>query len=300
MTLTVASFNLLNLFDADHDAKIRTLAEHIVAARPDVVGLQEVGSEDALDRLAYALRVRGLLLEHMLVGAADHRGIRNAVLSSRPFVEARTHTSHSLPFPTFADGDPEPFPNRLTVRRAIAEVRVLTPRGATVCIYVVHWKSKRLEAKRDANGLPIPAATARDLGESEMRSLLVRSAEALFVRGLVDEAFDRGDLACVLGDFNDTIDSLPVRLLVGRNVDVGSQTMLVSVLAKVAQPRRFSILNRGERQLIDHIFASPELASCLVDSEIRNQQLRDHGLPNAQPGVPEDSDHALVWAMFDI
>jgi len=300
MALTLASFNLLNLFDDQHDAKIRTIADHILAVRPQVIGVQEVGSAAALDRLRDVLRMRGLPFDHAVVGTPDTRGIRIALLSSLPFAEQRAHMEPNLPFPPFFDGDPHAFAGRLPLRRAIPEAVIRTPQGRSVCVQVVHWKSKRLEGKRNAAGEYIPAATQRDFGESEVRSLLMRVAEALYVRGLVDTALAHGHLACVLGDFNDTIDSTAVRLLCGRGTGEAGDPALYSAFTSVPDARRFSVLNRGVPSQIDHILVSRDLAQHVTAATIRNESLRDHGLPNDQPGTREDSDHALVSATFDV
>jgi endonuclease/exonuclease/phosphatase family metal-dependent hydrolase len=293
--ITFASFNVLDLFDDTHQGKIRNIADHVAAAAPDVIGLQEVGSLDALEGVLAALRYRGLPYPHTRVGDSDGRGIRNAVLSRLPFVEARLHHSDNLPFPVFCEGDAHPFPGRLNVRRAIVEVRVATSVGV-VSTYVAHFKSKRPAPLRLASGSDRLDATSREHGESQVRSLLFRAAEALYVRGLVDDAVARGDHVCVLGDLNDTLDSLPVTLLRGRG-----DARLSSALADIEPSVRYSAIHDGERAHIDHVLVTSGLLARVRAAAIRNEALRDLGAVIASiPGTPDDSDHALVWARFDV
>jgi hypothetical protein len=66
------------------EAKLASLAEVIDGAAPDVAALQELGPE-VLGRLQGVL---GHRMDHAAVGEPDDRGIRVALLSTRPLTGA--------------------------------------------------------------------------------------------------------------------------------------------------------------------------------------------------------------------
>jgi hypothetical protein len=88
--LTVMTWNIQNLFPVgqgdgpatqqEYDAKVAALGEVIDAVEPDVLALQEVGPEPVLADLDAACSIE---FGHRLVGVADGRGIRVALLSPR-------------------------------------------------------------------------------------------------------------------------------------------------------------------------------------------------------------------------
>jgi len=69
---------------AAFEAKLSSLAAVIDHARPDVAALQEVGP-NVIDRLQDAL---GHKMDHSELGEGDDRGIRVALLSTRPLLNA--------------------------------------------------------------------------------------------------------------------------------------------------------------------------------------------------------------------
>ena len=68
----------------------------------------------------------------------------------------------------------------------------------------------------------------------------------------------------------------------------------------VAAERRFSCYHGGGASLIDHVLVSERLFRARKEVAIYNEALRDHG-PFIEGAVDlcEDSDHALVTALFD-
>jgi predicted extracellular nuclease len=122
-----------------------------------------------------------------------------------------------------------------------------------------------------------------------------RSAEALYVRGLVDDllAVDASRHVVVAGDLNDGPDSHVVRVVRG-----GGPNALVRCADAVPEAARFSILRRGQPQQIDHVLATPGLCARQKDARFLNEELRDHGEldPGLAPTV--DSDHAALVVSF--
>lgn len=300
--LRLVTFNVKDLFSPLPDApgesevferKVDRLAADLAAADADVVALQEVG-----DDAAFARVLGPLGFAHAVVAPGDRRGIRCALLTREPPVEAAVHATDELPFPGFVEGDPPPFPGRLRLRRPVPRVRVRTRDGVEVDVLTVHLKSKLPILLRDAQGRELPATNARARAEGSLRSLVARAAEASFVRGVLDEletaAGDAPREAVVLGDFNDVAGSVPVQVVAGTG-----PRRLVDCVASLVGAARTTTLHGGRPEAIDHVLATPALAGRVARAAVRNEALRDHGpLVEGAPRLTEDSDHALVVVDF--
>ncbi len=295
MPLSLATLNLKDFFpQPPHDfaPKVAWVAEMVARVDADVVALQEVGPPETLEALLARLDRRGGYGDPV-IGTPDARGIRCALLSRVPVVRARVHTAESLPFPVFHAGDAPPFGTRIPLRRGVVVAQIDGGDFGLVDVIVAHFKSRRWVPLVDASGNSVQPTTARDRAEAELRSLVWRAAEALCVRGLVDEAIAaRPDAkVAVMGDLNDGPDSTPV--VVVRGAD------LASCADAVAAAQRFSVLHQGGRGQIDHILVSPALRARLSSAQFFNEALREHPMivPGASP--TEDSDHAPFVARFD-
>lgn len=299
MGLRIATFNLKDFFlprteseKAVVEAKVTNVARELGRARADIVALQEVGSPELVDRLV-TRELAELGYGPPVVGTEDRRGIRNVILSRVPVLWSQVHTAKSLPFPRFVEGDPEPFQGRIPLRRGVVHVRVDAPGVGEVDVLTAHFKSNLPSALKDAEGREHWDDTPRGRGEAAVRSLVARAAEALYVRGLVDDVFRAlpDHAVCVLGDLNDTLDSMPVRIL--RGVGELSSGQLRSAADRVPEERRFSCIHAGGPSQIDHILVSERLYRSVHAFEIQNEALRYHGPHVDEPPLTEDSDHAL-------
>lgn len=292
--MRIATFNLKDFFLPKNegeepivDAHVANIAAQLRRADADVVALQEVGEEEMVGRLFAGLPGYG----PPVVGTADKRGIRCVIASRLPVLWSQVHAPAQLSFPSFVEGDAEPYPNRIPLRRGVVHVRVDADALGEVDVITTHFKSNRGVPRRNAAGLELVDTSARGLGEAAVRSLVQRAAEALFVRGLVDDVLSKSPdhAICVLGDLNDTIDSLPVRLVRG----FGGQT-----LRPCAPPDTFSCFHGDRRSLIDHILVSEPLHRHLKETVYFNELLRDHGPYVDEPPRTSESDHALAVATF--
>lgn len=303
MPLRIATFNLKDFFlprnDAERGAapgKFMNVAANLRRANADVVALQEVGEEQQLDRLVKELADLGYGAP--VVGTTDKRGIRCAILARTPILWSQVHTQKSLPFPRFLEGDVEPFLDRIPLRRGVVHVRVESPDVGEVDVLTAHFKSNLPVRLRAADGREIDDTTTQGRAESALRSLVQRAAEALFVRGLVDDIMKHSPdhAVCVLGDLNDHADSLPVRIL--RGFGEPTHDSLRSCAELLDADQRYSCFHGNERTLIDHLLVSERLFRSAKSFEIYNEDLRYHG-PHVEPIAPtEDSDHALCVATF--
>lgn len=304
MTVRVATFNLKDFFEARREeergtveAKLTNVAESLRRARADVVALQEVGSVPLLERLVALVPELGY--EAPVIGSEDRRGIRNVVLSRLPILWGQVHKAKSLPFPRFVEGDDEPFRDRIPLRRGIVHVRVEAGALGEVDVLTAHFKSGIPVEKKTPTGESIPDTTPHAVGESAVRSLVLRSAEALHVRGLVDAIFAHSPdhAICVMGDLNDTLESLPVRLV--RGIDTTSKHYLRAAVELLPEEARYSCHHGGEETLIDHVLLSERLHRALRHFEIHNENLRYHGPFSPDTPLTVDSDHALCVAELD-
>lgn len=303
MSLRIATFNLKDFFLPRSDAersvaprKFANIASNLRRARADVVALQEVGEEQQVERLVKELSDLGYGAP--VFGTADKRGIRCAILSRLPILWSQVHTQKALPFPRFFDTDAEPFVDRIPLRRGIVHVRVETRDLGEVDVMTTHFKSNLPVRQRTADGREIEDTTPKARAESALRSLIQRAAEAIYVRGLVDDVLKGSPdhAICVLGDLNDHHDSLPVRIV--RGLGEPRKDVLASCSVLVQAHERYSCFHGDEKTLIDHILVSERLFRAAKGFEIFNEALRFHGA-HVEPIAPtEDSDHALCVAEF--
>ncbi|MFO7930243.1 MAG: endonuclease/exonuclease/phosphatase family protein [Desulfosalsimonas sp.] len=159
----VASWNLENLFDLSHDKteypgyipggplgwneemldiKLDNVSRVIADLSPRVIGLQEVESEKALERLQKRLRKKGLELQHSVIADKKPSTVKCALLSSYPVI---SYEEISVP-----GGK-----NR-SILRADLDVS-----GNRLVVFVNHWKSKSgPESRRIAFARALAAAVA--------------------------------------------------------------------------------------------------------------------------------------------
>ena len=304
MALTLATFNVKDLLDPREeterhilDAKLAWIARMLRACDADVVGLQEVGTLELVR--AVLDRLPGHAYGEPVMGTADARGIRCALLSRVRVIEARVHTAEMLPFPVFREGDPAPFGARLPLRRGVVHARVDAPGLGPVDVLVAHFKSSRPVPARDASGGELPAASAHMRAEGAVRSQVWRAAEALFVRGLVDDVLtlEPDARVAVVGDLNDVPRSPAV--LAVRGDGPGE---LFDCAAGIDAKARFSTLHEGRGTQIDHILATAGLYARLDAGAARflNADLRQHRPTREGPCEPPtiDSDHAPLVTRF--
>ncbi len=160
----------------------------LVALKPDVLALQEIGDVDSLTELQGRLKAAGLDLPHAEHVRGYDTNIFVAVLSRFPIVSRHPHTNESY----LLNG------RRFRTSRAIAEVEIEPRPGYRFSLLTTHLKSKRAVADGD---------------EAEMRT-----QEAMILREKLDALLQQKSDAnfVVCGDFNDTRDTPAIRAVMGR------------------------------------------------------------------------------------
>jgi endonuclease/exonuclease/phosphatase family metal-dependent hydrolase len=194
-TFRVATYNVENYLDQPAENRAAKLApakakvrESILALKPDVLVLEEMGSTNALLELRDSLKAEGLDLPYWEHVAGFDTNIHVAILSRFPFAARRSHTNES-----FLLGG-----RRFRVSRGFAEVDVQVNPNYSFTLMAAHLKSKRTIAQAD---------------EAELRL-----EEAKLLREKIDARLAANPDAnlIVLGDFNDTKDSASTKAVIGR------------------------------------------------------------------------------------
>lgn len=195
-TFRVATYNVEGYLDQpsgtrpaksrEAKAKVR---ESILALRPDVLALQEMGGTNALLELRNTLKTEGLDFPYWEMVSGFDTNIHVAILSRFPFTARRPHTNDSF----LLSG------RRFRVSRGFGEVDIRVNTNYSFTLITTHLKSK----------LALPQAD-----EAEMRL-----EEAKILRGIVEARLAASPNAnlVVLGDFNDGKDSASTKAVIGRN-----------------------------------------------------------------------------------
>ncbi|MFG2548901.1 endonuclease/exonuclease/phosphatase family protein [Streptomyces sp. NPDC048581] len=312
--MLLGTWNLENLYrpggefgpkdKAAYETKLGALAEVVTALDPALLGVQEVGEPEALRDLVGMLGGdwHVALSEH-----ADGRGIRVGFLSR---TELRVlHDTQAFPaklVPVQAD---DAGGTAAEAGRGFLAVETESEAGP-LRVAVAHLKSKLLTYP---NGRFFP----RDEGERARYgayALYRRAAEATALRGLADALLagdGREHAVAVVGDLNDEVQAATTQILPGppgseigtpgfETADKGDAGRLWNVAPLIPAEQRFSRVNSGRRELIDHVLCSHRLVHRVTSAGT--------GLPGAGspelPSVGADpqerrgaagSDHAPVW-----
>ncbi|MEV5267468.1 endonuclease/exonuclease/phosphatase family protein [Streptomyces werraensis] len=312
--MLLGTWNLENLYrpggpygpddEAAYASKLAALAAVITELDPGLLGVQEVGDPGALEDLA------GMLDDdwHVALSShADSRGTRVGFLSRTELtVVADTAAFPPRMLPVQADD------TGLTVSQAgrgFLAVEVAGERGP-LWVAVCHLKSKLLS-------YPDGRFQPRDEGERARYgayALYRRAAEAAALRALADRLLEgdgRERDVAVLGDLNDEVQAATTQMLLGPpgseigtpgydRPDRGDAVRLWDVAPLIPASERYSRVNSGRRELIDHVLLSHRLVRRVTSA---GTGLPDDGPPRL-PSVGTDpgerrgvagSDHAPVW-----
>lgn len=268
-TVTIATYNVLNLFDSYDDPyhddegtpqkprpELEKLSATIHKVNADVIALEEVENRGILEDFTRAMLGDMGYNDVICIESNDGRGIDCAVLSRFP-VGPVTSYRHMR----FDDGNG----GKTHFRRDLLRAHIEPPEAKAFDIYVVHLKSKHGGASSEK----------------------VRMAETGAVRNVLeDELHKNPDALFVLcGDFNDTWDSNPIKRL--RGTASGKLKAFVDEI-----PKGTPTYNKAPyRSMIDFIFCSPAMASRYVAKSI-----------HVVEGTIESSgsDHNPVVMKFDM
>jgi endonuclease/exonuclease/phosphatase family metal-dependent hydrolase len=273
-SITIATYNVENYVATDRrvddvyrpaypkpEAEKTALRAVIRALDADVLALQEMGPAGYLEELQRDLRAEGLDYPHVTLAEAADAERHVAVLSRIPFGRVQVHSDLGFRY----------FGGQARVKRGLLEVAVNVD-GAELTLFVVHLRSRFTERPDD------PGAA------------VFRAGEAGAVRDFVLSRFPDPASArfVIMGDFNDTRDSKPLRLLTRR----GSTT--IACLTKAADPNgeTWTYCYRKEETYsrIDFVLVSPALERAAAGGA----SVYDGS------GVREASDHRPVVVRLEL
>ncbi|HMP81913.1 MAG TPA: endonuclease/exonuclease/phosphatase family protein [Verrucomicrobiota bacterium] len=194
-TFRVATYNVENFLDQPtqtrREAKSETakakVRESILAAKPDVIAFQEMGTVSALLELRDSLKAAGLDYPHYEHVTGWDTNIFVAVLSKFPFADRRSHTNENF----LLSG------RRFSVSRGFAEVDIRVNDNYTFTLFNAHLKSKRA----------VPGADEAEL----------RLEEAKLLREKINARLEANPNANIIvtGDLNDTYNTASTKAVVG-------------------------------------------------------------------------------------
>ncbi|MGW3125638.1 endonuclease/exonuclease/phosphatase family protein [Streptomyces sp. NPDC001123] len=316
--MLLGTWNLENLYrpgspygprdKSAYEAKLAALAAVIGALDPTLLGVQEVGDPDALADLTELL---GPSWRFTLSSHPDGRGIRVGFLARTELTVAADTAAFPAglrPVQTDDSGG-----TAAQAGRGFLAVTVRAPAGP-LTVAVAHLKSKLLTYPGDR-------FYPHDEGERARNgayALFRRAAEATALRALADELLagqgTSRDVA-VLGDLNDEVQAATTQILLGPpgselgasgydHADKGDAVRLWDVAPRIPAEQRYSRVDSGRHELIDHILLSHRLVHRLTEA---GTGLPGTTAPPDLPSVDEDpadrrgvagSDHAPVWARF--
>jgi endonuclease/exonuclease/phosphatase family metal-dependent hydrolase len=326
LNLQVATANLLNLalpgrvfyagqdpYDGpEHERKLAWLGALIGRLNADVLGLQEVWDETALQA---AVARSGLRYGTVVAPGAETgaTGTPRLGLATRLPVEAVQTLADFAPAERVLVPD---LGEHTRFERPVLHARLRTRQGQALHVLVVHLKSKRPKYLQDANGQRLedaddPAITAR----ATLRSLLMRAAEAAALRRVVVDITSRhgsyggsgGEPLVLLGDMNDGPHAVTTQMIAANQAvaydraardvalyhawDVATEPALRRDLA-------YSHVHQGWPEMLDQIWVSEEFVagSRFALGDVRRVEVfNDHLHESRERGR---SDHGFVRALL--
>jgi endonuclease/exonuclease/phosphatase family metal-dependent hydrolase len=267
--LTLATYNVENYLVADRmvdgvyrdaypkpENEKNALRQVIKSMAPDILALQEMGTQPFLDELLRDLKNDGVDYPYvtLLDGPDPDRHV--AVLSKIPFKEINPHTK----VPVLVMGKKD------NVKRGLLEVSFATTEGE-LTLFVIHLKSRRTEQKEDVEGV-------------KRRQEEAEAVRDLILKRFPDPAKGRFILC---GDWNDTRNSKPVKSLQKRGETVLGEILRAS--DSRGEVWTHSYYKEDSYSRIDYFFVSP-----LVKPVVRNGRAQIYD----GPGVSDASDHRPV------
>ena len=327
--LRVATLNCLNLalplrptYDSwapyspdEYLAKTQWLAGMLDRLSADVVLVQEVFHEQALSDVVRQTVSQGKGWSFTVPHAGQDNRKPRLGLIWRPQWQPAVESIVDLP-PGCAVAVPEIGEHRSFSRPLLrARIPLAAPAGpTTLTLYNLHLKSRRPEYA-EGEDRDDPQSEAR----AQLRSLLMRAAEAAAVRRLVIEDTHRSRAPLIVaGDFNDEANAVTTQIIADtswKRDDARSRDQMLFNALDVEQrlsPGRgrdvaYTILHAGEPERIDHVLVSEEFVpGCkhaigrVAAVQVFNDHLseRRRGLPGGgTSGVDLGrilSDHAAV------
>ena len=233
------------------------LWEIIKAIDPDILAVQEMGSEPYLKEFQRDLRAYGIDFPHIFLLEAADPDRHLALLSRFPPIELLSLTSLDFKY----------FEARKTVKRGLLGA-VFQTDNFTWTLFNVHLKSKW---------------TVRS---DDQESRLQRHREAIAIRNFIKIRFSPGDgdRYLIIGDLNSTMTENPLKRL------LKSGTRVLAEVVPAADSRgetwTYYYAKEGVYSRFDYILSSPSLLPHVVENR---------GTVVDFPEMLIGSDHRLIY-----
>lgn len=310
--LRFATFNVCNLalpgtkyyedqipYSAEeYDAKISWIAQQLDRLDADVIGLQEIFSQQALtDVLAKTQKYRhAQQLGFDPDPDTDHLTPSVAMISRLPVLTGATvfrELPHQLAITL--PGVAHPVTH---FTRPILHAQIEAAPGLAVDVFVCHLKSKLPDYRNDLDD-ELPDQT----GIAMLRSLIRRGTDALGLRHLLSDIkqVQRKPIV-VMGDFNDVADAIPTQMVMGLGKyplngvdDRLFESYRIQSRRDVLRDVGYTHIHDNSYETIDHILVSEEFnpgSPSALGEVVEVMYLNDH-MAFRQAYA---SDHGLVLA----
>lgn len=237
------------------ESEREAVADTIASAKPEIVGLVEIGGPLALDDLAQRLSARGVEFPHRKVLARDGEDRALALLSRHPIVKDVSRADYPL-YGT----------HKRNMLRGILDVTVKVPDGRKFRILGAHLKAHT--------------------GDSDAYADKLRSQEAhtlaLYIQDILKKSPNKPLL--LFGDMNDNPTDDTIRIL---SDGVSKRSAMVRVDAKDAAGEGWTHYYAigGSYLVYDQIYVNPALGK-------RMGKKAENGV---EQSTPRGSDHRAVW-----
>ncbi len=263
----VAAFNVENWNEIERSGKANqpkpqtekdAVVSVITTIRPDVLGLEEMGKTNDLAELIGMLRAKGLDYpnQQWIQGADEARHV--SLLSRFPIAQRNSRTDYNY----LLDGKPT------RIQRGILDVLVKVNDSYSFRALVVHLKSKR----------------SSDIGDqAKMRLEEARLLRAHIGKVLKDNPQQK---LIVMGDFNDTPDSEPMRVIMGEPLFA---LFALRPLDSKGSDGTHYWRARHEFSRIDYLITSPGMSNDYINGSAHIADVE---------GWDKASDHRMVYASF--
>lgn len=323
-TLMVATCNVLNLANpgrvfypnqepytaAEFERKLTWLGDRFRMLNADVLAVQEVWDDAALKG---ALGRSGLRYDFVAVPGAENNGVHaGAQGTPQVGIATRLKVEALQSFPEFPPGFQVEVPGlgpHTQFERPPLVATLRMKHGQTLNVLTAHLKSKRPKFLQDATGAPTEDREDRKvMALASLRSLIMRGAEAMALRCLVIDLLQRTSVPLVvLGDFNDTPDSVTTQLLcatqeiaydrAARDVALFNAYELQGDAA-LKKDVAYSHIHQGTPSVLDQILVSEEFVRNGRNSigDVRRVDYFNDHLHEGRDRVR--SDHGFVRALL--
>jgi endonuclease/exonuclease/phosphatase family metal-dependent hydrolase len=323
-TLSVATCNVLNLAlpgrdfypgqdpysHSEYERKVAWLGERIKTLNADVLAVQEVWDEAALQE---AVKLSGLRYKYVGVPGAENgpgqmgaQGTPRVGLVTRLAVES---VESLVAFPDQAVVDVPGLGLYSRFERPPLHATLRLKNGPCLHVITAHFKSKRPKLLSDEEGRTTEERddpTVQAVGS--LRSLIMRGAEALAVRLKVVDILHRSrEPLVMMGDLNDSPYSVTTQLVANTSqvaYDRGAyDTALFSAWdvqgdSALRRDVAFSHIHQGYPEVLDQILVSEEftIKSRRAIGEVKRVEVFNDHLFEGRSRTK--SDHGFVRALI--